>query len=72
MIISTVRVMKNASVGLISGLDMITVRISESEDISIEISKTEKKREKKRKDWGKGESRISKNGRTATKSVTQM
>lgn len=46
--------MKNALDGLISKLDMAEKRISELEDMSIEISKMEKqsaKRQKKKKVW---------------------
>lgn len=42
--------MKNISDGLISRLDMAEQRISEHENISIEMSKTKKQRGKKAKE----------------------
>lgn len=61
---NTITEMKNAFNGFITRLDMADERIFDVEDISIETSKSEKLREKKKK-TGK-ENRISTNYEKAT------
>ena len=61
--------MRKASDGLISKLDMAEERISELEDITTEISETEKQQEKKKPEKNLP---ISKNCEITTKSVTFM
>lgn len=59
--------MKNESDGLMSKLDAAEEKISELEEISIESSKTEKKREQSLK-----KNRIFNNWGTTTKGITYM
>ena len=66
---NTVIEMKNALDGLINSLDTDEERISEREDMTIETSKTEKQRKKKKK-LGKNRTEYPRKSGKTTKGIT--